>query len=155
MRAVMGGAAHAWAGGETFGAAFGAAFAALEYAGEVRLQFAALRAWAHRANSVAVVMIEPYMPAYDPQSFGGVTLSRGTLLWALDELAVIDGLDEAASLKAGIIDEAIPLNTVRVRRAPFGKGTAFVLETATGGALVMSLPPGAQPGADPLAVDWT
>jgi len=150
----MGGAAHAWADGEAFGASFAAAFAALKYTGEVRLNFAALRAWAHRANDVAVVMIEPYMPPYDPQSFGGTTLSRGTLLWALDELTVIDGLDEAASLRAGLIAEAIPLNTVRVRRAPFGKGTAFVLETATGGALVMSLPPGAQPGEDSLAVDW-
>jgi len=153
FQSIQGGAAHAWADGDTVPAAFGNAVDDLKFTGESRLDFAVLAAWAKVADGKAV-MIEPWTPAHDPQTFGGVVVNRGALLWALDALVDIDAEDEHASFVACLVDETIPINTINVRKAPFGAGTAFLLSTASGGALVMSLAASAVAGSDPFAVEW-
>ena len=153
FNSIQGGAAHTWADGDTVPPAFGNAVDDLKFAGEATLDFATLAAWAKLADGKAVV-IEPWTPAYDPQLFGGVVVNRGALLWAIDALIDIDAEDEHASFVSGLVNETIPVNTVSVRHAPFGAGTAFLMSTASGGALVMSLAPTANAGTDPFAISW-
>ena len=150
---IQGGAAHSWADGDTVPPAFGNAVDSLKFGGECRIDFEALHAWAKLADAEAV-MIEPWAPAHDPQMFGDVVINRGALLWALDQLSDIDEAAEAADLAAGLVNETVPIHTVSVRHAPFGAGTAFLMSTASGGALVMSLAHTTNAGTDPFAISW-
>lgn len=155
MKSIMKGAASAWAEGEALPSAFAAALGGLKFDGVAVESFESFSAWAGRAEqSACALLIEPWIPAWDPQYLGEIPTNRGAVAWALDALAELDAADEAAILAAGLASEAATLHQLRVSRASFGRGTALLFETASGGALVMSLAEGTACGDDPRAVAW-